>query len=235
MKLTKKLLSVASATAILAAGMVTPIAAQAETSASMAFSNMYLWRGQNISSGSAAISGSLDYGHESGLYLGAWGSNEGPNGSETDLYIGFAGEAGAISYDVSYWWYLYPESGGVGPNTSLSDSDLSEIVGSIGYGPVTFSLYMGVDTEFQGVDGSDYYYYTIGFDFMEKYNVTYGAWSVDDLAKWPSIGEYSHITFSYAATDELTFVVSKAMEDGTDTLEEDPLFQVTYSKSFDLK
>ncbi|WP_455374997.1 TorF family putative porin [Kaarinaea lacus] len=230
MKLSKKLLSVASATAMLAGGMVTPIAAQAEVSASMAFSNMYLWRGQNLSPNGSVISGSLDYSHESGAYAGVWTTSE-TGGTETDLYAGFGGEAGGVSYDVSYWMYLYPEDGGTGPLTGLSDTDLSEIVGSVGYGPVTFTLYMGVDTEFQNVDPGDYYYYTIGFDVNDQVNITYGGWSWDKVKG----ADYNHLTLSYSPVDDFTFTISKAMEDATDSIEEDPLFQVTYSKSFDLK
>ncbi|MGD8641636.1 MAG: TorF family putative porin, partial [Gammaproteobacteria bacterium] len=198
-----------------------------------AFSNMYLWRGQNISSGSAAISGSLDYSHESGFYAGAWGSNEGNNGSETDLYAGFGGEVSGFSYDISYWWYLYPESSGLGDNTGLGDTDLAELVLSGGYGPVSVGIYMSVDNELQDVDYGDYIYYTLGLDFMEKFNITYGKWSVDDETLMTQ-GNYGHLTFTYSPIDELSFTVSTAMEDITDTVEEDPLFQVTYSKSFDL-
>jgi len=229
MKLSKNILSVASAAAIVAAGVVTPIAAQAEVSASMAFSNMYLWRGQNLSPNGSVISGSIDYSHESGFYAGAWTSSE-TGGEENDLYLGFGGEAGGVSYDVSYWMYLYPEDGGPSSTTKLSDSNLSELVGSVGYGPATFTLYMGVDTEFQGSDPGDYYYYTLGLDFMEKFNITFGGWKWDKLTG----SDYTHVTFSYSPIDELKFTVSMAQEDAKDSIEEDPLFQVTYSKSFDL-
>jgi uncharacterized protein (TIGR02001 family) len=235
MKLNKKLLPLTGAAALALTATATPITANAGVSASMAFSNMYLWRGQNISSGSAAISGSLDYSHESGFYAGVWGSNEsasflGVNGTETDLYAGFAGKAGEFSYNISYWWYLYPQGAGLGPETGLSDTDLSEAVLTVGYGPVSAGIYMGVDTELQGVEGSDYFYYTLGFNFLEKFNLTYGGWSFDEDGN----NEYSHITFTYSPTNELSFTVSKAMEDIEDSIEEDPLFQVTYKKSFDL-
>ena len=229
MKLTKKLLPIAGAAAIMSAGMVTPIAAQAETSASMAFSNMYLWRGQNLSQNGSVISGSLDYSHESGAYAGIWTTSE-TGGHETDLYAGFGGSAGEISYDISYWWYLYPEDNGLGPDTGLTDTDLSELVGSIGYGPVSLTLYMSVDTELQGVEGSDYIYYTIGYDVNDKFNILFGGWSFDESGN----EEYTHVTLTYAPIDELAFVVSMAQEDTTDGIEEDPLFQVVYSKSFDL-
>jgi uncharacterized protein (TIGR02001 family) len=239
MKLKKRFTTFTGASALAVSALATPMAAQAELSATVGFSNFYLWRGQNISanidgntvySGSPQIAGSLDWGHDSGFYVGAWGSNEGLNGTETDLYAGFGGEVGGFSYDISYWWYLYPEAGGTGPDTGIGDTDLSEAVLSLGYGPVSVGVYMSVDTELQGVSGSDYIYYTIGFDFLEKFNLTYGGWSYDEAGN----EEYSHLQFSYAPLDELTFTVSMAFEDTQYGIEEDPLFHVAYSKSFDL-
>ena len=172
MKLIKKLLPVASAAAIVAAGMVTPIAAQAETSASMAFSNMYLWRGQNLSPNGSVISGSFDYSNPNGMYAGIWMSSE-TGGHETDLYVGYSGEAGKINYDVSYWHYLYPEDGG--PGTSLTDSDISELVGSIGFEQITFKLHVGLDTDIVGDD--DYWILdrcTVKRKNIENYSVPFG-------------------------------------------------------------
>lgn len=249
MKPSKKLLSLTGAAALSISALAIPMSAQAEVSASVAMSNMYLWRGINLTPSSSVVSGSLDYSHESGAYAGIWTTSE-TGGTETDLYFGFGGSAGGFSYDVSYWLYMYPEdmieeafitypaapaAGDEIPVetrstfTNISDTDISEIVASVGYGPATFTLYVGVDTKIVGDD--DYYYYTLGYDFLEKFNITYGKWSWDKTEG----ADYSHITLSYSPVDELTFTVNKAMEDAADTLEEDPIFQVTYSKSFDVK
>jgi hypothetical protein len=182
------------------------------------------------------------------MYAGIWTTSE-TGGTETDLYVGFSGSAGDFSYDISYWLYMYPEelmqeafitypaapaAGDIIPVetssafTDISDTDISEIVASVGYGPVAFTVYVGVDTKAVGDD--DYYYYTLGYDFS-KFNLTYGAWSWDKTEG----ADYSHLTLSYAPVDELSFAVSMASEDAKDSIEEDPIFQVTYSKSFDIK
>lgn len=230
MKLTKKLLPVAGAAAMIATSMVTPTVAQAETSASMAFSNMYLWRGQNLSPDGSVISGSLDYSNESGMYAGVWTTSE-DDGHETDLYIGYGGEASGISYDVSYWWYLYPEertgTDGTGLQQDLGDTDAAEIVLSLGYMDFSFAYYMQVDS-----DNDDDNYITLGYSFGD-FGITYGFWDFENSGG----DEYSHLTLTYSPIDELSFAISKASSDLNDDsgVEEDPLFQVTYSKDFDLK
>ena len=141
----------------------------------MAFSNMYLWRGQNVGPTGGAISGSLDYSNESGLYAGVWTSSEAA-GHETDLYIGFSKEFSGVGVDVSYWNYLYPENGGTGPGTGLSDTDAAEIVLGISYMDFSFGYYMQVDS-----DNTDDNYITLGYSFG-KYGLTYGMWDCEDPA-----------------------------------------------------
>lgn len=225
MKVLKKLTPAVAALSLAAAALITPIAAQAEMSASMAFSNMYLWRGQNVGNSGGAISGSLDYSDAGGLYAGIWTSSE-KDGSETDIYIGFSTEvAPGVGVDVSYWNYIYPEDGGVGPGTGISDKDAAEIVLGVSYMDFSFGYYTQVDS-----DNPDDDYITLGYGFG-KYSLTYGMWSRENSK---TSDEYSHITLSYAATDDLSMTVSKLSSDNNAT-EEDPLFQITYSKSFDLK
>ena len=228
MKFTKKLTPmVIAGTMAASAFMAAPITAQADASASVAVSNMYLWRGINLSPDGGVVSGSLDYSKD-GFHGGVWGSSE-YNGSETDLYLGYGGEVSGFSYDVSYFWYMYPEERtGLGAKIDLGDSDAAEYVVSLGYGPGTFTAYINADS-----DNDDNKYFTLSGDFG-KFTATYGWWDLE----FPNAGdEYSHITLGYAATDELSFAVSKASSDRSDDfgVEEDPLFSVTYAKSFDLK
>ena len=233
MKSTKlNLTSVALATSMALGGVAAvPTAANAEVSASFAMSNMYLWRGQNISTPSPAISGSLDYG-TGGFYAGIWMSSEGPFDAshETDLYFGYGGEIGGFTYDISYFKYLYPEAGDPG---DLGDTDLSDVVLSVGFGPVSVSAYMGVES---GSTKDDYY--TVAGTFGD-FTVLYGLYQSGETADG---ADYSHVQLSYAFNDELTFTVSKASDDGyglgtasrSTVFEEDPLFQVTWAKSFSL-
>lgn len=230
MKLIKKLTPVALATSMALGGLAAPSIASAEVSASINIANMYLWRGINLTPDAPAFSGSLDYANESGFYAGVWGTNE-DDGIETDLYLGFGGEAGPISYDVSYWYYMYPEDGftgegGTGVNVDFADNSLSEFVIGLGYSDFTATFYVSQETQ----GGSDYIYYT--FDYtIGDYNILYGAWSYDDAGN----DEYSHVTLTYAYNDNLTFGVSVAQEDITDGVETDPLFLVSYAIPLDTK
>jgi uncharacterized protein (TIGR02001 family) len=55
--------------------------------------------------------------HSSGFYYGLWASNvDGPtlgtaDSVEVDVYAGYRGSAGAVSYDIGYFRYLYDDSG----------------------------------------------------------------------------------------------------------------------------
>lgn len=234
MKLKNKITSLAIASVLSAPAVMVSAPAHAEMSASFAAANMYLWRGQNLTKDGAAISGSIDYGHESGFYAGAWTSTE-TEGHETDLYLGFGGEMEGFSYDVSYWKYLYPEDvdGTTSLQVDLGDNDASEFVIGLGYGPVSFTAYMAAES---GSDDNNYY--TISGD-MGQFSLTYGFWDLEKGSITGAQDEYSHIQLGYAATDELSFAVSIASSDldsnsDTSAIEEDPLFMVMYSKSFDL-
>jgi len=83
-------------------------------------SNEYLFRGVAQTRGKIATSGTIDYLHGSGFYLGAFASNvdfrDGANKrqaySELDLLGGFRGEIGKLSWDLGLVGYTYPGSPG---------------------------------------------------------------------------------------------------------------------------
>lgn len=93
-------------------------AAHAEISGNVALASDYVWRGFSQTDNQMAISGGFDYAHESGFYLGTWGSNvdsEFFGGTtdpqmELDVYAGFAGEMGAFGYDIGVVRYFYPSA-----------------------------------------------------------------------------------------------------------------------------
>jgi len=241
MKLINKITPVALATTMAFAGLAAvPSLASAEVSASLSIANMYFWRGLNLTPDAPQVAGSLDYGHDSGLYAGIWTTNE-DDGHETDLYIGFAGEAGPVSYDISYWDYLYPEDGAAGEGPAieavstgttpefvdLGDNSLAEIVASVGAYDVTATFYISQETQ----GGSDYTYTTLDYTYSD-FNILYGFWSFDETGN----DEYSHITFSYSATDNLTFMISALSSDTSPVSnEEDPLFVVSYNIPIEMK
>lgn len=89
--------------------------AQAEITANVALTTDYVWRGVSQSDEDPAIQGGLDYSHDSGFYLGAWGSNvdfdeavADPADLELDLYGGYATEIAGIGVDLGVIGYQYP-------------------------------------------------------------------------------------------------------------------------------
>lgn len=92
----------------------------------------YRFRGVSLSDKDFAVQPTLTIKHESGLYLGVWGSNLAENAGddvEVDLYAGFAG-GDAVTYDIGATYYLYP---------GVSSFNYLELTGKLGttVGPVT--------------------------------------------------------------------------------------------------
>ena len=115
-----------------AAFVATP--ASAEMSGNVSAVSKYIFRGitEAPEDDNGAVQGGFDYAHESGLYAGYWGSTlsygdtAGSNGFENDLYFGFGGEMGDISYDVGVLFYEYLQ---------VENADTAEAYASVGYGP----------------------------------------------------------------------------------------------------
>ena len=219
----KALTPIALSVSVALGGLAIAPAASAEVSANVAISNMYLWRGTNLATTGGTVSGGIDYANESGLYAGVWTSSE-TGGTETDLYFGFAGEAGDVSYDVGYIWYLYPEDTGFSPD--LGDNDFSEIMLSAGMAGFGAALFISADPlpASATVDGEDYTYLALDYTTGD-YNILYGIQSMDKT----SSADYTHLTLTYSYSDNLSFAVSIASPDTKDAIEEDPLFAVSYS------
>ena len=126
--------------------------AEDEWTANAAVSNNYIWRGLTQTQNEVATSGGIDYAHDSGFYAGTWISNVSyatpdPFSYEHDIYAGFSGEAGSISYDVGYLYYNYD---------SEAEFDFGEIYGSIGVGGFTFGINILANTEADEGPGQDF-------------------------------------------------------------------------------
>jgi len=74
----------------------------------------YRFRGFSQSNEEAAIQGTFTIAHDSGFYLGTWGSSIGfAGGTEIDVYGGFAKEiAPGLTGDIGATVYLYPGANG---------------------------------------------------------------------------------------------------------------------------
>ncbi|WP_370293810.1 TorF family putative porin [Thalassolituus sp.] len=208
-------------------------AAEPEVGASVSIANMYLWRGQDLGQGAAAVSGDLNV-SMGGAYGGIWmSSGDSALGQEYDLYLGYGGEVESFSYDISVWTYSYPggepsleeDEGELVPATADSEGttfDLSEVIVSLGYEGASFSYYYPVSS-----NPDDYAYMTLGYG-MDAYSATVGMAtdSADDSG-------YVHVDLSYAFNDNLSFTASKVVsddaEDTDDEMDDDLKFVVSYS------
>lgn len=118
--------SLALATLLAAAAAITPSIGAAQDkkeeaksphtlTGNLGFVSEYRYRGITQTHSKPAVQGGFDYAHASGAYLGAWGSNVNwlsdlgaSNSLELDLYGGYKGAAGDVSYDVGGLYYWYP-------------------------------------------------------------------------------------------------------------------------------
>lgn len=195
MKYTKTVL----ATALLAGAGV----AQAELSANIGVQSNYYFRGITQNDDKAAVSGGIDYAHDSGLYVGTWMSNIDFDGRpadtnddgnlditgdskadvEVDGYIGFGREIGdtGIGYDVSAWYYWYPGAGGDDQGGEL---DYAEASGSLSYwwltGTVAYTFW--AEASGSGAFQEGDLWYELAVD---------PGWSYEGFAPTASIGYYN--------------------------------------------
>ncbi|MEN0038494.1 MAG: TorF family putative porin [Cellvibrio sp.] len=202
MKMKQKLVAGAIALSAMA-GFSVP-AAHAEVSAAVGAANMYYWRGLDLGNGDAQIWGDLKL-SGAGFYGGVWAaSGDAAMGQEYDLYAGYGNSFGDFKFDISYWTYSYPKPASAveyidglpvdATPEALSPGDLQEAVVMVGYGPVAFTYYDNIDT--------DYTYMTLAATFgpvTAKYGV-----HEDDLA---------HVDITYAYNDKLSFTVGKVVDD----------------------
>ena len=192
--------------AVLATGtMFTTVAQAASIEANVGFTTDYIWRGFTQNSGDTSFSGGVDMSTDSGFYVGTWVGDITWDGAsyELDLYGGYAGEAGALSYDVGYIQYMYPDK--------TTDADFGEVYVTLGTGPVSVSYYYEVDNDDGSVDSGDNTYLSLdyGTDLSDDWGLSlhYGIYDVDanadesiDMSVTLSKGDFS---FSIVETDDI--------------------------------
>ncbi len=143
-------------------------------SASVALTTDYMWRGVSQSNNDPAIQGSFDLSHESGLYVGAWGSNvefgDQNTSMELDVYGGFSRDTDfggilpfAFTYDLGVLRYEY---------TASPDSGFTEL------------YFGGAVSPFENFNLSAYWYYGLKIDHTKP-------------------GEYTDISADYTLPDSL--------------------------------
>lgn len=149
----KKSIVLATAVAtILASGVAT-----AELTANATIASNYIWRGISQTFDAAAGQGGLDWGHDSGFYVGTWVSNVdfaplARDGYEMDVYAGYAGEAGSLGYDLGVVTYQYP----IAPNSNFTELYVSGTASIVTVG-VNYTVDSGSGTDGGVFDDGDVY------------------------------------------------------------------------------
>lgn len=155
--------------ALMLAGLVgTPAVVMAEDSphtfaGNVTLTSDYVFRGISQTGGDAAVQGGFDYTHASGIYLGTWASNVGwiedyqgynSGNMEIDLYGGYRGALGPVSYDVGVIGYFYP-----GDDGGATTGDTTELYIGLGWKWFSAKYSYSISDEtfgFANSDGSDY-------------------------------------------------------------------------------
>ena len=222
---------------------LTSTAALADSvSANVSVTNNYIWRGLTQTMNEAAVQGGIDYASDSGFYAGTWASNvkygaDDVYSYEHDIYFGYAGEAGDISYDVGYLYYNYDTEAGY---------DFGEIYGTVGYGNFRATLYVLANAEPDEGPGEDFGFgsttylsldYAYALESGTEVGVHLGSHQGDFSESFNGVpGDY----MDYALTlskDGFGFMISGTDLDdsGPDAYDNDSVkFTVSYGVDFEL-
>ena len=162
------------AVSLAAAGLslATPAMAQSEedsgftTSANVALTTDYRFRGVSLSGGDPALQGGFDVAHDSGFYIGTWASSikGGPayGDLELDIYAGWGGQlTDAVSVDVGVLYYIYPTED-LGLDTDYIEPYAS-ISANLGPAEATFGVAYAPKQDSLGGDDNLYLYTDVGF------------------------------------------------------------------------
>ncbi len=128
-------------------------------SANVALTSEYRFRGVDLSGGDIAVQGGVDVAHDSGFYIGTWGSSldedtVGYGAVELDVYGGWSGDiAEGLSADVGVIGYLYPNAG-------AGDFDYVEFYSSLGFtfGPAEATVGLAYAPKQDSLGGTDNIY-----------------------------------------------------------------------------
>jgi uncharacterized protein (TIGR02001 family) len=199
-------------TLIAAALATVSLPSVAEIAGNVALTTDYRFRGISQTTSDPAVQGGFDWSHDSGFYLGTWGSNVEFAGSlELDYYGGFANNINDnIAYDVGFIYYDYPGGdlgGGVDPEFWEINGGLSGDVG-----PVSLSGKVSYSNDYFGESGTAFYYdlgASYGLPYDISLNAHFGYQTIDDGA-FKDAGFFSSNTDNYK---DWSIGVSKSMWD----------------------
>jgi uncharacterized protein (TIGR02001 family) len=154
-----------------------PLSAQAGVSANIGVVSQYIFRGIQQNGNSPAAQGGLDYAHDSGFYVGIWGSTVGAKGKENsdieyDIYGGWSGEFSGVSMGAGVTLYNYGKD--VTKDANAWDTSYQELNFSLGYGPFSVGYDIGKHAKMKptasgGTSDEDYSVLTLNVEYAGAY------------------------------------------------------------------
>ncbi len=233
MGISKKLATGCLATTLSAFALVPAVqAAEPEVSASVGIASSYLWRGFDLGSGTPAIFGDIGV-SMNGFHAGVWGSSgDTAAGTEYDLIVGYGGESGDFSYDISIVSYVYPT--GQFKDTD-GPGDFMEAILSIGYGPVSIVYHDNIAGDTGGYAFDEDYSYAAVSAAFGKFSATIGHHMEDAPVSSSVTGDATHLDLTYSYNDYLAFTVSGIVDSDSGYDEADPTFVVSFTLPIDFK
>ncbi len=197
--------------------------AMADLKANIGVASNYIWRGVTQSADAAAVSGGVDYTHQSGFYAGTWVSNTTANQYEHDIYGGYNFKAGQVDMDAGLIRYIYP-IGSTGDN--FNEIYLNAKYQQFG-GGVALTL-----TKDHTSDKHDVYLYGSA-DFELKKDLTLNLLIGNYNYDAPNNATYTDYTHFHASLHKDDFSIAWDKNDLSGAAG-DPRISVTWSKSLDL-
>ncbi|MFZ5724655.1 MAG: TorF family putative porin [Pseudomonadota bacterium] len=205
--------------AAVAGGAIVSSPAVAGVSATAGVANLYLWRGLNLGGSTPVVMGSLDYGHDSGLFAGVWGSSGDTTlGTEVDLYAGYAYSSDSFGFKASVIDYEYPRGAASG---ELYEAALNFTASGF-FADVVVGL----------GDYEDANYFDVGYTY-EKFTGKVGMTDWEEVVGPET--DHVHADLTYAYNERLAFTVSGIVEADDAVVEKDALFVVSYTLPLELK
>jgi uncharacterized protein (TIGR02001 family) len=155
----------------------------------------YRFRGVSLSAEDPTLQGTFTVSHESGFYVGAWGSGLASGtpygGSEIDIYGGWTGDVGGITLDANVTQYTYPNQDGTAP------VDYLELLGSVSkdLGPVNAKVGVGFVPKQSGYGNASGFYvyndYALGIPNTPFTLKAHGGYNKSDFSADTKAFDYS--------------------------------------------
>jgi uncharacterized protein (TIGR02001 family) len=163
----------------------------------------YYFRGISQTNNDGALQGSFDWAHESGFYIGIWGSNVafGETTLEYDTYLGFANTVGDFGYDVGFLRYNYTETSGYDdPNEYYINATYSFLKASYAYSPNWFGT--GDDSNYITLSAE----YGLPYDFGLAGSVGYSFGSAYDKDNGDGLNDFNYVDYKVGVSRDFVGV-----------------------------